>query len=69
VTATRKFHRFTIPYLGVTVVGVIASALLIPKYGLLGAAWASAFMNFASCVAPTIILTRLHFESVYEPAS
>ena len=69
VTATRRFHRFTLPYLCVTVLGVIASALLIPKFELIGAAWASGIINLACCLAPTFILLRLHFESAYEPAT
>ena len=47
VTATRTFHRFTVPYLIVTIVAIIASALLIPRFGLTGAAWAS--VSVQSC--------------------
>ena len=61
VTATRRFHRFVIPYMGVTIVTVIAAAILIPKYGLVGAAWSTTLMNIASCVAPILILAGLHF--------
>ena len=69
VTATRRFHRFTVPYLCVTVVGVLACALLIPRFELIGAAWASGVINLACCAAPAFILFRLHFEGTNEPAS
>ncbi len=61
VTATRRFHRFVIPYLGVTLVSIVAASLLIPRYGLLGAAWSATLMNVASCAAPIFILIGLHF--------
>jgi O-antigen/teichoic acid export membrane protein len=64
VTATRRFSRFTLPYLGVTIVGMIACAILIPRFGLTGAAWSSAIINLACCAAPLFILTKLHFEEL-----
>jgi O-antigen/teichoic acid export membrane protein len=64
VTATRRFSRFTLPYLGVTIVGMIACAVLIPRFGLTGAAWSSAIINLACCAAPLFILTKLHFEDI-----
>ena len=66
VTATRKFHRFVIPYLAVTLVGAVASILLISGHdvatsagrdaALTGAAWASCALSGATCLASTFIL-------------
>jgi O-antigen/teichoic acid export membrane protein len=65
VTATRIFQRFTVPYLMVTVVAIVASALLIPRFGLVGAAWAAGLMNLAACVAPIFILISLHSRYIH----
>jgi O-antigen/teichoic acid export membrane protein len=69
VTATRQFHRLTVPYIFVTIVGVLASALLIPKFELTGAAWTSCIINLTICAALAFILCRLHFDTHHEPAS
>jgi O-antigen/teichoic acid export membrane protein len=56
VSATRVFSRFTIPYLVVTIVAFGFSALFIPAFGLIGAAWALCVASLASFVAITVVL-------------
>lgn len=56
ITATRQFQRFTFPYLSVTVAALIASLILIPSRGLIGAAWTVLIMSLATCITPLIIL-------------
>lgn len=56
ITATRQFHRFTIPYIIVTVTALIASSTLIPSNGLIGAAWTLLIMYLASCITTCTIL-------------
>jgi O-antigen/teichoic acid export membrane protein len=69
VTATRQFHRLTMPYVFVTVIGVLASSILIPRFELTGAAWASCAINLAICAALAFILVQIHFDREHEPAS
>ena len=56
VTATRAFSLFFTRYLFMVIITVIASALLIPKWGLRGAAWATLVAGVSSCIAPLLIL-------------
>lgn len=56
VTATRAFSLFFTRYLFMVIVTTIASALLIPKWGLRGAAWATLVAGVSSCIAPLLIL-------------
>lgn len=56
ITATRAFDKFLLPYAGVTVVAIAASYLLVPKYGLVGAAWSLGVTGVASCVVAILIL-------------
>ena len=69
VTATRQFHRLTIPYVLVMVVGILASSILVPRFELIGAAWASCVINLAICAAIAFILMQIHFDREHEPAS
>ena len=69
VTATRQFHRFTLPYMFVMMVGILASSILIPRFELTGAAWASCVINLAICAAVAFILLQIHFDREHEPAS
>jgi O-antigen/teichoic acid export membrane protein len=55
-SATRAFARFTAPYAAVTAVALIAAVTLIPRHGLLGAAWALGATSMATCLAPLMIL-------------
>lgn len=59
ITATRAFSHFTIPYLVVTAIAAGFSLLLIPAYGLVGAAWALCAASLASCAMPIIILMSI----------
>ena len=59
ITATRAFSRFTVPYLIVTAIVIGFSMLLIPTYGLVGAAWASGAGSLAGCIMPIIILISI----------
>jgi O-antigen/teichoic acid export membrane protein len=56
-SATRAFARFTAPYAAVTAVALIAAVVLIPRHGLMGAAWALAVTGAATCLAPLAILS------------
>lgn len=55
ITATRMFHYFIAPYVLVTMINLGCSALLIPAYGLQGAAWTIVITNLTSCVVPIIL--------------
>jgi O-antigen/teichoic acid export membrane protein len=59
VTATRAFHRFTIPYLILTLVTLSVAIPLISNFGLLGAAWTMCVYGVGTCVTPLAILTSL----------
>lgn len=59
VSATRAFDRFTLPYAGVSAVALVAAAVLIPRHGLHGAAWALCAIAAATCLAPLSILIGL----------
>ncbi|MGB3204788.1 MAG: oligosaccharide flippase family protein [Crinalium sp.] len=59
IIGTRAYRYFTIPYLVMTLITVAASLLLIPDFGLVGAAWTSCIISLASCVMPIIILITL----------
>lgn len=56
VSATRAYDYLIIPYLIITAIAAGFSQLLIPTYGLVGAAWALCAASFASCVMPLCIL-------------
>jgi O-antigen/teichoic acid export membrane protein len=58
ITATRAFNRFAGPYSVVAVVSVVASALLVPTYGLYGAAWTNGLVAIAVCLAACWVLLR-----------
>ncbi len=59
VTATRAFSKFIIPYGTVTAIALGLSALLIPAFGLIGAAWAVAGTFFAQCGAGVVIFVMI----------
>lgn len=59
ITATRQFQRFTVPYLMTTVVATASSALLIPPFGLLGAAWTACLVGLTLCIAPLAIIRTI----------
>lgn len=55
VTSTREFHHFSIPYFLVASLAVIASAILVPTHGLLGAAWVLCLLATAKSLVPVLI--------------
>ncbi len=57
-TATGAFQRFTIPYLLLTITTGVLSLVLVPRYGLIGAAWAVCGSALASCLTPLFIIVR-----------
>jgi O-antigen/teichoic acid export membrane protein len=59
ITATRKFGRFVLPYAGLALATLVASALLIPGGGLRGAAWATVISNAAGIVAALVVLVSV----------
>ena len=58
VTATRLFAKMVLPYSTVTVFAIVSSALWIPKFGLLGAAWATCVVTLGNCVVPLFIMRK-----------
>ncbi len=68
-SATRAFHRFVVPYSVLTMVATVSSLALIPKFGLLGAAWATCITSVAGCVVPILILRSVHKSPTHEPAA
>ncbi|MUG99575.1 oligosaccharide flippase family protein [Scytonema sp. UIC 10036] len=56
VTATRQFDQFPIPFLVATIMTAGFSWLLIPRYSLVGAAWAACASAFFSCAMTIFIL-------------
>jgi O-antigen/teichoic acid export membrane protein len=56
ITATRAFGRFLLPYVLVTAVAIVASAALIPRFGIAGATASLGVIAVASCLAPLSIL-------------
>jgi O-antigen/teichoic acid export membrane protein len=67
VTATGAFASFVIPYCLYAAVAAIACWVLIPAFGLLGAAWAMCAASLASCLVPIIIFARVRILKAYEP--
>ena len=55
VTSTRAFHHFAVPYFLVASLAVVASAILVPAHGLLGAAWVLCLLATAKSLAPAFI--------------
>ncbi|NLO05645.1 MAG: lipopolysaccharide biosynthesis protein [candidate division WS1 bacterium] len=55
-TATRKFRKLVVPRIFVIVSVVALCLTLIPRYGLLGAAWTLCGFGVAECVAGVIVL-------------
>jgi O-antigen/teichoic acid export membrane protein len=56
--ATRAYRLLTMPYAAATVVTLICCWLFVPRYGLVGAAWAVALSGIAGCVAPWWVIVR-----------
>ncbi len=64
ILATRAFSRYIIPHL-VVVAGIIGfSALLIPAYGLIGAAWALCAVSLVGLVAIIVILKTMRRQAI-----
>jgi O-antigen/teichoic acid export membrane protein len=59
VNATRAFDRLFVPYLAVAAVAALSSWLLVPRYGLLGAAWATAVTYVAAGLVPPLTFISL----------
>jgi O-antigen/teichoic acid export membrane protein len=62
VNATRAFGRLVAPYGLVTAVSVAACFWLVPRHGLIGAAWAVGLTNIAACGAPLFVFAGLKRE-------
>jgi O-antigen/teichoic acid export membrane protein len=62
VTATRAFGRLTLPYVAGTVATLAGCWVLVPRYGLTGAAWAVAVSGVAGCAAAVWVLVSLRRE-------
>lgn len=55
-TSTRAFSHLVFPYLVFVGVAAAASRLLIPAFGLLGAAWTLSVVSMASCLVAIIVI-------------
>ena len=70
VTATREFHVLTVPYILQAIVALGMSAVLVARFGLVGAAWASCGISALGCAIPLVILVRIRMRhTVKRPAS
>ncbi|WP_169309135.1 lipopolysaccharide biosynthesis protein [Desulforhopalus sp. IMCC35007] len=58
LTATRNFKIFLLPYIIITAMAFTLSVLVIPSYGLKGAAWADLFLNLINLVMFIILLHK-----------
>ena len=58
VTATRQFSRLVVPYMVVSAAAFFLSMILIPTYGLVGAAWTTGAVSLTSCAMLLIILAN-----------
>lgn len=56
--ATRRFQLFMFPHILITAIAYIASKLLIPHYGLMGAAWACAITELCACIGMIALLVK-----------
>src|SRR6185503_15118373 len=56
--ATRAYKLMTLPYGAVLLVTLAACWLLVPQFGLNGAAWSVGLCGFVSCIAALWILIR-----------
>jgi O-antigen/teichoic acid export membrane protein len=59
VTATRAYRRLMISSVTITSLAILISWLLIPKFGILGAAWTTGLVGVVSCIIYIIILIML----------
>lgn len=66
ITATRAFNQFLLPYLLASAVTAISSLVLIPKYGLVGAAWGLCASSLTTCLMPLLILTFIFRKKTHE---
>ena len=59
LTATRRFQLIVAPYGLLAAASVLPCALLIPRYGLMGAALTSVATNLAACIVLYILLIQI----------
>ncbi|MCX6344177.1 MAG: oligosaccharide flippase family protein [Armatimonadetes bacterium] len=59
VTAARAYRHLTISSVTITASAILISWMLIPKFGILGAAWTTGLVGVVSCIMPIIILITL----------
>jgi O-antigen/teichoic acid export membrane protein len=59
INATRAFDRLVAPYAAVAVVALLSCWLLVPRHGLLGAAWAMGATNVAAGLVPPFVFASL----------
>jgi O-antigen/teichoic acid export membrane protein len=67
LTATRRFHIFLTPYIVTTCGALLSSALLIPRYGLLGAAWTTIIIALITCISLLVLLYKTPWRRYVEP--
>ena len=59
VNAARAFRQMVLPYAAVAASTLVACWLLVPRYGIRGAAWAVGVSSVATCLGSLWILARL----------
>ncbi len=59
ITATRQFSSFLIPYLALLVFIISVSWLLIPRWGIVGAAWVQGLSGIGYCLVPLFIFATI----------
>lgn len=67
LTATRRFHIFMVPYVGTTCGALLVGVHLIPRYGLIGAAWTTIAICLINCAFLLVLLHRTPWRRHVEP--
>ena len=60
LNATRSFDRLAIPYCAVTACAAVICWWLVPRYGLVGAAWATGVTSLVAALVPAFIFVSLN---------
>lgn len=67
MTATRAFRMLVVPFGSVTLLAVAAAWLLVPWFGLVGAAWTTLIVNIGCSLIPIYVLGRVERERAASP--
>jgi O-antigen/teichoic acid export membrane protein len=62
MTATRAFRMLVVPFVAVTLLAVAAAWLLVPRFGLEGAAWTTLLVNVGYSLVPVYVLGKVDWK-------